>query len=169
MICYYVEWIKVEQGEGVKSDEVTLLIRLSGQASLREETWGSCRVSRACQSSWRQTYAGMIQGGRQRQVLAGAERVRRRVKRGPRSCGFWMAMAGTLELTLSSEMSLEGLNRGVILSDFHFRSYTLAARGGDCGNKEAEYEAVAANGAKGDRGQKEVEKSDSGRAWKESQ
>lgn len=96
-------------------------------------------------------------------MLTGAERVRRRVKRVPRSCRFWLAMAGTLELTLSSEMSLEGLNRGVIISDFHFRSYTLAARGGDCGNKEAEYEAVAAYAAKGDRGQKEVEKLDSGR------
>ena len=95
---------------------------------------------------------------------AGAERVRRRVQRGLRSCGFWLAMAGTLELTLSSKMRLEGLNRGVILSDFHFRIYTLAAKGGDCGSKEAEYEAVAANGAKVDSGQKEAEKLDSGHA-----
>lgn len=85
------------------------------------------------------------------------------MKRGPRPCGFWSAMAGTLELTLSSKMRLKGLNQGVILSNFHFRSYTLAARGGDCGSKEAEYEAVAANGAKADSGQKEAEKLDSGR------
>lgn len=135
MIGCYVEWIKVKQGKGVKSEEVTLLIRLSGQASLRKETWGSWRVSRACQRSWRQTRAGMIQGSRQCQVLAGAERVKRRVKRGLRSCGIWLAMAGTLELTPSSEMSLKGLNRGVILSDFNFRSCTLAARGGDVGTR----------------------------------
>lgn len=73
-------------------------------------------------------------------------------KSGPRSCGFLLATAGTLELTLSSTASLESLNRGVICSDFHFGRHTLAVGGGDCRSKEADYEAVAANPARGDGG-----------------
>ena len=77
-------------------------------------------------------------------------------KSGPRSCGFLLATAGSLELTLSSAASLESLNRGEICSDFHFGRHTLAVGGGDYRSKGADYEAVAANPERGDGGQEVV-------------